>query len=141
MKRFLLAVCLVVFAVPAFADNDANIEYMNQSQSFSGFNKSLPQSNSFKNLEKNTKFTAPPEENDYSDYDKDGFKIEDDEPVKTEKKVIKSRQTSDGQAVQNANTKDAHSTPMTYEQFPQNYGNGDSMMMQNMMMPMGNMMF
>lgn len=138
MKRFLLAICLVMLAIPAFADNDANIEYMNQSQKFSGFNKSLPQSGSFKNLEKNTKFTAPSDD-EYSEYDKDGFKIDDDEPVITEKKVIKSRKDSDGQA--KTNTGEPKSTPMTYDKFPQNYGNGDSMMMQNLMMPMGNMMF
>lgn len=137
MKKFLVAVCLIMLITPAFADNNANIEYMNQSQGFSGFNRSLPQANSFKNLEKNTKFTAPANNNeeDYSDYDEYGYKIEKDEPVKTGKKVIKSLQDSDGKP------KTEQSTPMTYDQFPQNYGNGDSMMMQNMMMPMGNMMF
>ena len=138
MKKFLLTICIVMLTVPAFADNDANIEYMNQSQSFSGFNKSLPQSSSFKNLEKNTKFTAPSND-EYSEYDNDGYKIEDDKPVVIEKKVIKTKKNSDGQA--KINTEDSKSTPMTYDKFPQNYGNGDSMMMQNMMMPMGNMMF
>lgn len=136
MRKILLAVCIIMLAVPAFADNNANIEYMNQSQGFSGFNRSLPQEKSFKNLEKNTKFTAPSNDDEYSDYDQYGYKIEDDEPVKTEKKVIKSLKDSDGQTKPTP-----QSTPMTYDKFPQNYGNGDSMMMQNMMMPMGNMMF
>lgn len=138
MKRFLLTLCAIMLAIPAFADNSSAIQYMNQSQGFSGFNRSLPQANAFKNLEKNTKFTtsSPAEEDEYSEYDKDGYRIEVDEPVKTEKKVIKSLKDSDGQVkpVQ-------RNTPMTYDKFPQNYGNGDSMMMQNMMMPMGNMMF
>ena len=136
MKKFLMAVCMIILAVPAFANNDANIEYMNQSQGFSGFNRSLPQENSFKNLEKNTKFTAPSNNDEYADYDEYGYKIDNDEPIKSGKKVIKSLKDSDGQP------KTApQSTPMTYDKFPQNYGNGDSMMMQNMMMPMGNMMF
>lgn len=138
MKKFLFLICMITIAMPAFADNSDAIQYMNQSQGFSGFNRSLPQSGSFKNLEKNTKFTAPETEEDeeFSHYDKDGYRIEDDEaPVKTEKKVIKSLKDSNGQI------KTPQSTPMTYDKFPQNYGNGDSMMMQNMMMPMGNMMF
>lgn len=138
MKRFLLTFCVVMLAIPAFADNSEAVQYMNQSQGFSGFNRSLPQSSSFKNLEKNNKFTAPAvsEDEDYSDYDKDGYRIENDEPVKTEKKVIKSLKDSNGQVKTNP-----QSTPMTYDKFPQNYGNGDTMIMQNMMMPMGNMMF
>lgn len=137
MKKFLFLICMIAIAAPAFADNSDTIKYMNQSQGFSGFNHSLPQSGSFKNLEKNTKFTAPKTEDDeYSEYDKDGYRIEEDyTPAKTEKKVIKTLKDSNGQV------KAPQSTPMTYDQFPQNYGNGDSMMMQNMMMPMGNMMF
>lgn len=136
MRKILMAVCIIILAVPAFANNDANIEYMNQSQGFSGFNHSLPQGKSFKNLEKNTKFTAPADTDEYADYDEYGYKIDKDEPVKTGKKVIKSLKDSDGQP-----KTEPQSTPMTYDKFPQNYGNGDSMMMQNMMMPMGNMMF
>lgn len=138
MKKTLLLLCIIMFGIPALADNNQNIQYMNQSQGFSGFNRSLPQSGSFKNLEKNTKITAPalPEDEDYSRYDEDGYLIEDDKPVKTEKKVIKTLKDSSNQA--KTAPKDA---PMTYDKFPQNYGNGDTMMMQNLMMPMGNMMF
>lgn len=137
MKKFLFLICMITIAIPAFADNSDAIQYMNQSQGFSGFNRSLPQSGSFKNLEKNTKFTATEtEENEYSHYDKDGYRIEEDDiPAKTEKKVIKTLKDSNGQV------KAPQNTPMTYDKFPQNYGNGDSMMMQNMMMPIGNMMF
>lgn len=137
MKKSLLLLCIIMFGIPALADNNQTIQYMNQSQGFSGFNRSLPQSGSFKNLEKNTKITAPalPEDEDYSQYDKDGYLIEDDKPIKTEKKVIKTLKDSSNQA--KSAPKDA---PMTYDKFPQNYGNGDTMM-QNLMMPMGNMMF
>ena len=137
MKRFLLLLCLIILAIPAFADEQETIKYMNQSQGFAGFNRSLPQTNSYKKLEKNTKYTAPAknEDDEYSKYDKDGYRIEEDyKPVSTEKKVIKSLKDSDGQ------TKPASErTPMTYDKFPQNYGNGDSMMMQNLIMPMGGM--
>lgn len=138
MKRFLLTVCVLMLAVPAFADEAEAIQYMNQSQGFAGINRSLPQSSSFKKLEKNTKFTAPAKDSEvdeYSKFDKDGWRIEEDvKPVNTEKKVIKSLKDSDGQPKTTPSN-----TPMTYDKFPQNYGNGDSMMMQNIMMPMGGM--
>lgn len=149
MRRFLLSVCVLMLAVPAFADNSDAVKYMNQSQGFAGFNKSLPQANSFKNLEKNVKYEAPAVQteeiakpadyDDYSDYDKDGYRIQKDEVIlkptgNGEKKVIKTLKDYEGKAKTNP-----ADVPMTYEKFPQNYGNGDTMMMQRMMMPMGGM--
>ena len=45
MKKILLLVCLTTFAAPAFSQEGTNMEavkYMNQSQSFPGFSRSLP---------------------------------------------------------------------------------------------------
>lgn len=135
MKKIILAVCVIFLASPAFAENSETVKYMNQSQGFAGFNRSLPQANSYKNLEKNTKYTASPAEDDeLSKYDKDGWRIEEDKPIKMEKKVIKS--INDGKD----RTKPSD-VPMTYDKFPQNYGNGDSIMLPNMLMPMGNTLF
>lgn len=137
MKKTLLALCIILLASPAFSENSETVKYMNQSQGFAGFNRSLPQANSYKNLERNTKYTAAQEEtvdDELSKYDKDGWRIEEDKPVKTEKKVIKS--INDGRARTSPSD-----VPMTYDKFPQNYGNGDSIMLPNMLMPMGNSLF
>jgi len=138
MKKILLAICVILLASPAFAENSETIKYMNQSQGFAGFNRSLPQANSYKNLERNTKYTAPAqqtaEDDELSKYDKDGWRIEEDKPVKTEKKVIKSINDGKPRTLPS-------DVPMTYDKFPQNYGNGDSIMLPNMLMPMGNSLF
>lgn len=139
MKKFLMMICVITLALPAFADNSETIKYMNQSQGFSGFNRELPKQESYMNFQRNTKITAPSRINDeYSDYDEYGYRIEEDiKPAKpSEKKVIKTAKDANGQV-----KTPSSNAPMTYDKFPQNYGNGDSMMIQRMNMPMSGGMF
>lgn len=120
MKKIVLLMCLLAFAIPVYAEEtDANaeaIQYMNQSQGYSGFNRSLPKGE-HEVFKKPTKVTRE-KSYDYYGYEED---IELKTPVK---KVIKTRSESDSTAP--ASTK---STPMTYENFPKFYDSSNSMMM------------
>ena len=129
MKKLLLLMCLLSLSIPVFsAENNETAKYMNQSQSFSGFNKSLPQNNEFKKFEKPTKVTAQETFDDYlNEFDDDGFRKE--KPVSTEKKVIKH--------ISDANTrKNTQYTPsdrpMRYDLFPKSFDDANNNMI---MMP------
>ena len=143
MKKLALLFSVLILGIPVLANSSGTRDYMNQSESFAGFNKTLPQASSFKNLEKNTKYTPKTnkeswEEYDeelYSRYDEDGYLKDDyfDKPVKTEKKVIKTMKDANGKIKEPT----SKAVPMTYEKFPQYYGNGDTMMLPTQLMPMG----
>lgn len=119
MKKLVLLMCLLSFAVPVPAEealpNAEAVQYMNQSQGYSGFNRSLPKG-------EHEVFKKPTKVTKEKTYDYYGF--EEDNEIKTPvKKVIKTRSESDSNAP--ASTK---STPMTYDNFPKFYDSSNMMM-------------
>ena len=120
MKKIIFLIAGLIFiSAPIFAEsNTESVRYMNQSQGFAGFSKSLPKSGNFSNLEKPTKVQSYEKEYDYY-----GFEIEN--PPVTEKKVIKVKQ----EGVDPATLNKQKSAPMTYDNFPKFYDNNN--MMQN----------
>lgn len=121
MKKIVLLICLSVFAFPVFADEPASnneaVQYMNQSQGYSGFNRSLPKGE-HEVFKKPTKITKE-KTYDYYGYEEDDIELKT--PVK---KVIKTRTEGDENI-----TPAARSTPMTYDNFPKFYDSSNSMMM------------
>lgn len=130
MKKVLLVVCVLAIVSPVFsAENSSSVQYMNQSEGFAGFNKSLPQASSFKNLEKPTKVTKErPKDNFLDEFGDDGFRIE--KPVSTERKVIKTMKDNGGKPSNKYNPNDK---PMTYDNFPKSFDDANN----QMMMPIG----
>ncbi len=126
MKKIFILICLLTFTAPVLADSETNIEavkYMNQSQSFSGFNRSLPKTQSQQTFERPTQV-----KNTEKQYDYYGFEIEEPSSEPPVKKVIKTRSDNDG----NVSQKNPEQTaPMTYDNFPKFYDNNN--MMQNSM--------
>lgn len=126
MKKILLLVCLTTFAAPAFAQEGTNMEavkYMNQSQSFSGFSRSLPKTQNQEAFEKPVQVKKTTEKQ----YDYNGFEIEEVDLEPPVKKVIKTRSDNNGAVTQNTEK----TAPMTYDNFPKFYDNNN--MMQNSM--------
>ncbi|CCY24918.1 unknown [Brachyspira sp. CAG:484] len=126
MKKILLLVCLTTFAAPAFSQEGTNMEavkYMNQSQSFPGFSRSLPTTQNQEAFEKPVQVKKTTEKQ----YDYNGFEIEEVDLEPPVKKVIKTRSDNNGAVTQNAEK----TAPMTYDNFPKFYDNNN--MMQNSM--------
>ena len=132
MKKFLFLMCAFSLIIPAYAsESSETVKYMNQSESFSGFNKTLPTDGTYKLLEKPTKVTAEEREPDdfLDEFDDDGFRKE--KPVSTEKKVIKTMK--DGQRKPQQQTANGDVKPMTYDNFPKSMDDVNS----QMLMPLG----
>ena len=56
MKKIFVVACLFVFSVSVQAETNIEaVKYMNQSQGFSGFNRSLPKTENSENFEQPTK--------------------------------------------------------------------------------------
>lgn len=129
MKKILFTLCALSILLPAFsADYTENVKYMNQSESFAGFSKRLPQTNEFKELKKPVKVTKETYYDDFLDeFDENGFRKE--KPVSTEKKVIKHIKDYDGKTVKQY---EGTSKPMTYDLFPKSFEDAN-----NNMMPVG----
>lgn len=126
MKKVFLIMCLMAFTAPVFAEGSTHLEavkYMNQSQGFSGFNRSLPKTENLEKFEQPTEVKKSGEKQ----YDYYGYEIEEKSDEVPVKKVIKTRDTSKGTVSQNTDK----SAPMTYDNFPKFYDNNN--MMQNSM--------
>lgn len=121
MKKILLLMCLLAFAIPVSAEETAAnaeaIQYMNQSQGYSGFNRALPKG-------EHEVFKKPTKVTKEKTYDYYGYEEEDIELKTPVKKVIKTRSESDS-----STPASIKNTPMTYENFPKFYDSSNSMMM------------
>lgn len=132
MKKIFVVACLFVFSVSVQAETNIEaVKYMNQSQGFSGFNRSLPKTENSENFEQPTKVKKSGEKQ----YDYNGFEIEEESDIPPVKKVIKTRDTSKGAVTQNTEK----SAPMTYDNFPKFY-DGNNMMQNSMQGIMPGMM-
>ena len=129
MKKILFLICILAFALPAISADSSRMQYMNQSDSFAGFGKSLPKgSQTIPFAEPTTKVTAESEHDRYLDeFDRDGYRKT--KPVSTEKKVIKTISDSKGKTT--AQEKREYN-PMTYGNFPRSVDDANNGMM---MMP------